>query len=265
MMRICSIASGSSGNCTYITDEKTGILIDTGVSLKKINAGLDELGTSLDDISAILITHEHIDHVGGLGVLLRKKEIPVYATGGTIRGIRGIKSLGSVNYDLFENVKADEVFSIGTLDILPVATPHDSIEPCMYRVFSEDMSAAVMTDLGYFDEYITDHLRGVNMLLLEANHDVGMVETGPYPYSLKQRILGSGGHLSNENCGKLLDMLLHDDYKGTILGHLSKENNYDKLAYESVRMEIDMSKSRYMASDFDMKVAPPVGVVTLSA
>ena len=264
-MKICSIASGSSGNCTYVSDDETSVLIDTGVSLKKITAGLDEIGVGIDDISAVLITHEHIDHVGGLGVLLRKKEIPVYATSGTIRGIRMIKSLGNVNYDLFESIRSDQVFSVGTLDVLPIATPHDSIEPCMYRIFSGERSAAVMTDLGYFDDYIIDHLRDVNMMILEANHDVGMVETGPYPYSLKQRILGSGGHLSNENCGRLLDHVLHDDYKGTILGHLSKENNYDKLAYESVRMEIDMSKSRYASNDFEMKVAPPTGVVTLCA
>lgn len=264
-MRICSIASGSSGNCTLVSDEKTNILIDTGVSLKKITAGLDEAGVGLDEISAVLITHEHIDHVGGLGVLLRKKELPVYATEGTIRGIRSVKSLGELNYDLFERVRADDVFSVGSLDILPIATPHDSIEPCMYRVFSGDTSAAVMTDLGYFDDYIVNHLNGVNLMLLEANHDVGMVETGPYPYKLKQRILGSGGHLSNENCGRLLSRVLHDDFKGSILGHLSKENNYDKLAYESVRMEIDTSGTRYRASDFEMHVAPPVGLTALSA
>ncbi len=264
-MKLCSIASGSSGNATLVSDEQTNILIDTGVSLKRITAGLSEEGLGLDDISAILITHEHIDHVGGLGVLLRKKEIPVYATDGTIRGIRAVKTLGKINYDLFESVRTDDVFSVGTLDILPIATPHDSIEPCMYRVFGREYSAAVMTDLGYYDDYIVDHLRGVNMALLEANHDVGMVEAGPYPYSLKRRILGSGGHLSNENSGKLLAKVLHDNFKGVILGHLSRENNYDKLAYESVRMEVDMAGTRYRASDFEMRVAPPDRRMSLTA
>ncbi len=254
-MRFASIASGSSGNCIYTGSDHTHLLVDAGISAKKIEQGLRELGLSGNDVNGILITHEHTDHICGLGVLLRKYEIPVYATEKTIRRILNTSTLGAMPGELFHVIQADEGFSVGDLDIDPIAISHDAADPCAYRVEHEGKAAAVMTDLGEYSGYTVEHLQNLDVLLLEANHDIRMLETGPYPYYLKQRILGTRGHLSNESAGHLLCDVLHDRMKHIFLGHLSKENNYPDLAYESVKVEISLGECPYKGSDFPITVA----------
>lgn len=254
-MELCSIASGSSGNCIYVGTENGHLLIDAGISGKRIEEGLNSIGLKTAEMQGILVTHEHIDHVAGLGVLARRYGIPLYATKGTIESVKRMKSVGKIEETLFYEVEPEREFEIGGMSIEPIAISHDAAEPVAYKIKQGQKSAAVMTDLGYYDTRIVQKLQNVDALLLEANHDVRMLETGPYPYPLKQRILGERGHLSNENCGRLLGEILHDNFKGAVLGHLSKENNYPQLAYETVRVEVDMGENPYRASDFPMYVA----------
>ncbi|MCC8085256.1 MAG: MBL fold metallo-hydrolase, partial [Clostridium sp.] len=164
-------------------------------------------------------------------------------------------SLGEFDRDLLTPICPDVDFTLGDLNVRPFKIDHDAANPVAYRVNCGDKSVAVATDMGHFDQYIIDNLQGLDALLLESNHDVRMLETGPYPYYLKRRILGDHGHLSNENAGRLLNCVLHDKLKKVFLGHLSKENNYEELAYETVRLEIDEGDCPYGASDFSISVA----------
>ncbi|MCR5746970.1 MAG: MBL fold metallo-hydrolase [Lachnospiraceae bacterium] len=254
-MRFCNIASGSSGNCTYIGDDDTHLIVDAGISGKRIEAGLNDLELTTPDITGVLITHEHTDHIGGLGILARKYGLPIYATEGTINAIQGMSKYSNIPDHLFNVVRADENFRLGSFDICPIAISHDAAEPVAYRIECDGRRAAIATDLGKYDDYIKENLRDCDILMLEANHDVHMLEVGPYPYHLKRRILGEKGHLSNDNCGRLLTELISDRLKHVILGHLSKENNMAELAYETVRMEVTMSDTDYHWGDFPVTIA----------
>jgi phosphoribosyl 1,2-cyclic phosphodiesterase len=254
-MRMCSIASGSSGNCIYVGSDHTHLLVDTGISKKRIDEGLKELEIKGEELDGILITHEHSDHIQGLGVFSRKYEVPIYATAGTIKGILSYSGLGKVSKDLFHPIRTDEELCLGDMHIHPFAISHDANEPCGYRMECGDKAVAVATDLGVYDAYTVENLKNLDAVLLEANHDIHMLEVGGYPYYLKQRILGEKGHLSNELSGRLLCDILHDNLKHIILGHLSKENNYAKLAYETVKLEVTLADNAYKGDDLDMFVA----------
>ncbi len=254
-MNLCSIASGSSGNCIYTGTEKTGILIDAGISGKRIEQGLASIDRDFKDIKGIFISHEHTDHIQGLGVLARRYAVPIYGTKGTIEAIKRCKSLGAIDENLYRYIHADEDVVIDDLVVKPFAISHDAAEPVAYRVESGEKSAAVATDLGVYNQNIVEKLQNLDVLLLESNHDIHMLQVGGYPYPLKQRILGDRGHLSNETAGKLLCQLLHDDLKAVFLGHLSKENNYEELAYETVKLEITFGSEKYKPEDFLIEVA----------
>lgn len=254
-MELCSIASGSSGNCIYVGSDAGHILIDAGISGKRIEEGLNGIGLKTAEMQGILVTHEHIDHVAGLGVLARRYGIPLYATQGTIEAVKRMKSVGKIDESLFHVIQPEVEFRVGDMTIEPISISHDAADPVAYKIKQGKKKAAVMTDLGFYDARIVQTLQNLDVLLLEANHDVRMLQTGPYPYPLKQRILGDRGHLSNENCGRLLGEVLHDNFKTVVLGHLSKENNYPQLAYETVRVEVEMGENPYRADDFPMHVA----------
>ncbi|MBR1931408.1 MAG: MBL fold metallo-hydrolase [Lachnospiraceae bacterium] len=254
-MRMCSIASGSSGNCIYVGSEATHLLVDVGISGKRTEAGLNSLGITGADLDGILVTHEHADHISGLGVIARKYGVPIYATKGTIEAIQGCSNVGQIDASLFHEVHSDVKLGIKDLVINPMKISHDAAEPVAYRISYGSQKIAICTDLGEFNDYTVECLKGMDALLLEANHDVKMLQVGPYPYHLKQRILGERGHLSNENSGRLLSRILHDKLQSVFLGHLSKENNLPELAYEAVRMEITMGDNPYRADDFRIQVA----------
>lgn len=254
-MRLCSIASGSSGNCIYVGTDATHILVDVGISGKRTEEGLNTLGLTCRDIDGIFITHEHIDHISGLGVLARKYGIPIFATKGTIAAIKQTKSVGAIDEDLFQPICADEKLIVKDMTLNPMQISHDAAEPVAYRISHGNKKIAIITDLGTYNDYTVECLKGMDALLLEANHDVNMLQVGPYPYYLKQRILGNRGHLSNELSGRLLSELLHDKMQAVVLGHLSKENNLPELAYETVRLEITMADNEYKAADFPISVA----------
>ncbi|MCI5872790.1 MAG: MBL fold metallo-hydrolase [Clostridiales bacterium] len=254
-MELCSIASGSSGNCICVGTDTCHLLVDAGISGKRIEAGLNSIDLKTEEMRGILVTHEHIDHIQGLGVLARKYGLPMYATAGTIEAILGTKSVGKIDESLFHEVRPEIDFTIGDLTIEPIAISHDAAEPVAYKFKQQDKAMAVMTDLGKYDARIIEKLKNLDVLFLESNHDVHMLQVGGYPYPLKQRILGDRGHLSNELCGKLLGEVLHDNVKTIFLGHLSKENNYPELAYETVRVEITLGENPYKGDDFPMYVA----------
>lgn len=254
-MRLCSIASGSSGNCIYVGSDTTHLLVDVGISGKRIEEGLNRLGLCGRDVNGILITHEHSDHIGGLNVIARKLNIPIYATTGTIKAIIHSKYADRVDTGLFQEVRADDKFLLGDITVNAIRTSHDAAEPVAYRFRHEDKKIGVITDLGTYNDYTVENMKGMDAILIEANHDVRMLQVGPYPYYLKQRILGDHGHLSNETSGRLLSRLLQDNMQHIVLGHLSQENNLAELAYETVRLEIENSDNAYHADDFHLHVA----------
>lgn len=262
-MRFTSIASGSSGNCTYIGSDNTHILIDAGVSKKRIEEGLKSLDLTLSDISAIFVTHEHTDHIAALHTILKKFDIPIYATGGTIQGIKASDKKAEMVNSRFVQVMADKEVMVGDMKINPMTISHDANEPCGYTVFVGDKKIGVATDLGCYNDYTVDRLSDCDSLLLEANHDIRMLQTGPYPYQLKARILGDKGHLCNEKSGELLSKLINNKLQGVFLGHLSKENNLPELAYEAVRVELQMNDSLKFNDGFPIMVADRSAISTV--
>lgn len=254
-MELCSIASGSSGNCIYVGSNATHLLVDAGISGKKVESGLNTIGLSCRDLDGIMITHEHSDHIVGLGVLSRKYHIPIYATPKTLEAITQNKSLGKIEEELLIPIQADHSFMIKDIAVNPMKISHDAVDPVAYRFKYGNRKIAVVTDIGSYNDYTIESLKGMDALLLEANHDVNMVQVGPYPYRLKQRILGDRGHLSNELTGRLLGLLAHDNLQTVVLGHLSKDNNMPELAYQTVRVELTMGINAYRGNEFPIMVA----------
>ncbi len=254
-MKLLSISSGSSGNCYYVGNDNTHILVDAGISGKKIECGLNQIGIKGNELSGVLITHEHIDHVKGIGVLARKYNIPIYATDDTIFEIKHMKSLGDIPNDLFVRIEPDNKFMINDITIDPTSIWHDAADPVCYSMFDGNKKISIATDLGNYDDYIVDKLKDSDIMVIEANHDIRMLQAGPYPYYLKQRILGNYGHLSNERSGQLIKTLLNNHIKGILLGHLSKENNFEELAYETVKLELSDNEFTNDVREFGLCVA----------
>lgn len=251
MIKLCSLASGSSGNCVYVGNEDTHILIDVGISMKKVKEGLEAIDVDIRSLDAIFVTHEHSDHVKGVGVMARKHRIPIYTRPKTFQSTIKQRAIGVVDPDLFREVKADEAVMIGTIKVVPFKSSHDAVDPLCYTFYAEDKKISVATDLGNYDDYIMDHLRDSNALFIEANHDVRMLEVGPYPFFLKQRILSDVGHLSNDLSASLICELYNELLDHVILGHLSHENNMPDVAFETVKLEVD---SRLTLEEGDLNI-----------
>ncbi len=254
-MKLMNIASGSSGNCTFIGTDDTSLLVDAGISMKRIEEGLATIDMSLRDIDGIFITHEHSDHIKGLKAVSRKYEVPIYLTEGTMNQLMYNSLTRDIDTELYSVIDSCSSFDLRSINVMSHDISHDAAEPVCYS-FSDGVSKiSVATDLGTYDDELVSFLKESDMLLLEANHDIRMLETGPYPYYLKRRILGNRGHLSNETSGRLLRVLLNDHIKAIILGHLSKENNFPELAYETVKLEIADNPFTDDVRDFNLTVA----------
>ncbi len=254
-MRMMSIASGSSGNSVYAGSDTTHILIDAGISKKRIEEGLNSIGLTVGDLSAVFISHEHSDHISSVCTVLNKSNALCYATQPTIDAMFRMKAFAKADRERFVAIDKGRDVAVGDLQIHPFAIPHDAADPVMYRVKYGNSRGAVCTDLGEYDEGIINALKGLDALYLEANHDIRMLQMGPYPYPLKQRILGRRGHLSNETAGHLLGKVICDRTRHVFLSHLSKENNLPELAYEAVRLEVNMADVPFCDADFDLQVA----------
>ena len=254
-MKLMNIASGSQGNCTFVGTEKTAFLVDSGISMKKTEEGLNSVNLSLKDIDGIFITHEHIDHVKSLGTIMRKYGTPVYLTEKTRDAVLSMTSLGKMDTSLLKIIDNRNTFKIKDMDISTHPISHDAADPVCYSFSDGKSKAALATDLGCYDDDMISFLSDHDSLLIEANHDIRMLEAGPYPYQLKKRILGDKGHLSNESSGLLIRELLNDHIKNIILGHLSHENNFIELAYETVKEELKGNPYTDDVRDFNLNVA----------
>lgn len=230
MLTLYTIASGSEGNCLLIRDEQTYLLVDAGISCKRITAALGQLGLTPGDLSGILITHEHTDHVCGLATLVKKNPIPLYATAPTGRQL-AYRIAGVA--PLLREIAGGDVFHLGQIRVSVFSTCHDAACSVGYR-FDGDGSIGVMTDTGYVTDAAYEALQGVEVMVLESNHDVQMLKMGPYPYHLKQRILSDQGHLSNEAAARFAYLLAENGTRDFVLAHLSKENNMPVLALQTV-------------------------------
>lgn len=252
MSRLYPIASGSSGNCTYIANGNDGILIDAGISAKAITDGLALAGVDPLTLRGIFITHEHTDHISGLRVFSKKYGLPIFASEQTAAAITAAGAADESAITVIE-----DSIPAGSLNITRFATSHDCPGSSGYRIdFGDGRCCAVCTDLGYVSDTVRQALTGCKAVLFESNHDVAMLQKGPYPEVLKRRILGDKGHLSNNACAVELPRLVESGTTHIILGHLSRENNRPDIAHTSAAAAL-MEKKMAEDIDYILYVAPP--------
>lgn len=232
MLRIAALGSGSSGNALLVRSDTTLLLVDCGFSLKETVARMATLGVSPADIDAVLVSHEHGDHLKGVGPLSRKHQVPVWLTHGTYHQARDNR------FPIVKLFHAHEPFLIGDIGIDPFPTPHDAAESCQFVFSQRETRFANVTDLGALTPHVQQKLEGVHGLLLECNYDNEMLRNGPYPPSLQARIKSSYGHLGNDQAGELLAQLDHPAMQCILLGHLSEQNNTDEAALAAVERHL---------------------------
>jgi phosphoribosyl 1,2-cyclic phosphodiesterase len=225
-LRVCVLGSGSKGNCTYIESPEGRILIDAGLSAREIERRLRQIERSPAALDGVLISHEHSDHIHGVGALARRYKLPVYANSATWQRAQHVVGL----VDDLREFWTGAPFVIKDLVIDPFSLPHDADDPVAFRLTWRRRSMAIVTDLGYPSQLVRERIRGCHLLVLEANHDDAMLKAGPYPWPLKQRIGGKSGHLSNLQSSQLLRDVLHDELEHVVLAHLSEINNHPELA-----------------------------------
>lgn len=236
MLNFCSLYSGSSGNSLFVETPDTRLLIDAGVSSKKIENALLDINIEPSSLDGILITHEHSDHVQGLGTFSKKFDLPVFVNEETLNAMpKQRDKIASKNIKTF---KVSDKFSIGDLDIKPFSIPHDAANPCGFNIWKEDKKISIATDIGHMTNDILKCLEESLFVMLEANYDPEVLRCSSYPFILKSRIAGPTGHLSNEMAGKTISHLLQSGLKNSMLGHLSKESNFPELAYQTVMDEL---------------------------
>ena len=251
-LRFAPLFSGSSGNAIYVGTDRTNLLIDAGVSGSRVLDELKTVGVNPSDLDGILVTHEHSDHIKGVGVLARKLRVPIYATEGTWAGMEA--KLGKISLNQQAIIQTESPFYIGDLDITAFPTPHDALEPCGFAFSNGCARFAIATDIGYAREGWMKYILGADAVLLEANYDPDMLTAGSYPFELKKRILSRKGHLSNDDAGVVAAKLVQSGAKQIILGHLSKENNFPELALRTVEL-ILRQNGIDSESDLDLRVA----------
>ena len=237
MLKFCSLYSGSSGNSFFIQSKYANLLVDAGVSGKKIVDALASINVDITNISAILVTHEHSDHTQSIATLSKKYNIPVFANEKTWNALEEKKSKISENNIFY--FKNNQTFHIDDLDILPFDIPHDAADPCGFSICNSRSKISIATDIGHITNSILDNLKNSNFILLESNYEPNVLKYSSYPYRLKQRIASPIGHLSNIEAGKTINYLTDFGVKNVMLGHLSHENNFPELAYKSVLEQID--------------------------
>ena len=254
MLKFCSLYSGSSGNSSLVQSKNINILVDAGVSGKKIVDALASINVGIEHISAILITHEHIDHTQSISTLSKKYNIPVYANKKTWDAMPDKKSkISNDNVCYFNNNKP---FTLNDITVHPFDIPHDAANPCGFTISDSESKLSIATDIGHMTTSILDNIKNSNFLLLEANYEPDVLKCSSYPFHLKERIASPIGHLSNIEAGKTINYLADFGVKNIMLGHLSKENNFPELAYKSVLEQIENKEltlnvaSRFEPSEF---------------
>lgn len=236
MFNFCSLYSGSSGNSLFVETQNTKLLIDAGVSSKKIEEALWDININPSSLNGILVTHEHTDHVQGLGTLSKKFNLPVFVNQETLDAMP--KQRDKIPSNHIKTFKICDKFSIGDLAIKPFSIPHDAANPCGLNIWKDDKKISIATDIGHMTNDILKQLEESLFIMLEANYDPEVLRCSSYPFTLKSRIAGPTGHLSNEIAGKTISYLLKSGLKNAMLGHLSKESNFPELAYQTVVDEL---------------------------
>lgn len=251
MLNFCSLFSSSEGNSLFVQNKETNILVDSGVSGKKIEEALSSINCDIKNIDGIIITHEHIDHIRSLGTLSKKYNIPVYANKETWDAMPEQKNKVSIeNQRLYSPYKE---FNIGNLKVLPFEIPHDAANPCGFNIFSDNSKLSIATDLGHVPPNIFELLENSAFIMLESNYDTEVLKYCSYPYSLKRRIDGPNGHLSNNSAGQIISKLIDTGLESVMLGHLSKESNFPDLAYKTVIEELQ--SNNYNENTINLRVA----------
>ena len=223
-VRVCVLGSGSRGNSTLIATEKTRILVDAGFSKRETYARLETIGERAGGFDAIVISHEHIDHVKGLETLASDSKAPIYISAATREAIPW-----NGRAKTFEMFSPGEKFTIGDIEISPFTVPHDAADPVAFRIDTQGIRIGVVTDLGYVPEHVKRHVSGCHCLIFESNHDLDMLKVGPYPWHVKQRVMGRHGHLSNMATAEFLREDFDGDAQVLVLAHLSENNNHPEL------------------------------------
>ncbi|MFD2045665.1 MBL fold metallo-hydrolase [Ornithinibacillus salinisoli] len=231
-LRFSVLASGSSGNAFYVESDQEKILVDAGLSGKQLDRLFHDVDVDPSALSGILVTHEHSDHIKGLGIIARKYNLPIYANERTWRAMD--RSLGKLTVDQKFYFGMEEVKTFGDLEIESFGVSHDAAEPMFYVFRHDGKKVALVTDLGYVSERIKKTVEDADAYIFEANHDVEMLRMGRYPWNVKRRILGDSGHVSNEDCGLALADIIGNRTKRIYLAHLSQDNNMKDLARMSV-------------------------------
>lgn len=252
MLNFCSLYSGSSGNSLFIESENTKLLIDAGMSCKKIEEGLHSIEINPSSIDAILVTHEHSDHVKGISTISKKFDIPIFSAKETFDAMPSqTEKIPEKNINYF---KPSEKFYINDLEILPFSIPHDAANPCGFNIIKDNKhQISIATDIGHMTKSIVNYLENSEFILLESNYDIEVLKCCAYPYKLKSRIASEIGHLSNIMAGKTISYLLKNgNLKTAMLGHLSKESNFPELAYQTV---IDEILSNHFDNSINLSVA----------
>ena len=253
MSRFCTLCSSSSGNSTYIGHTGGGILIDAGTNAKQLTLALEKISVDPASLKAIFITHEHADHIGALRVFASRYNIPVYASGGTLRAL---EKAGHLRGEFAIHEMTGKGTEVCGMNITDIVTSHDSAESRGYTVeMPDERKISVITDTGIITQDIIDKATGSDLILLESNHDKEMLNNGPYPYHLKQRILSDKGHLSNEDCAKAARHFVNTGTSRLILGHLSRENNTATAAYNTTNNELG-KMGAIQGMDYILQVAP---------
>lgn len=247
-MRFALLGSGSRGNATLVAEGNTCLLIDCGFSVREVERRMGRLGTSPGQLSAVVVTHEHHDHLAGVGPLARKYRLPVWLTAGTERA--GSKRLGELPHR--ELLNCHSHFAIGGLELCPFPVPHDAREPCQFVFSNGDKRLGVLTDTGRSTQHIERQLDACDALILESNHDLHMLASGPYPPALQARVGGGLGHLSNEQAAGILQRIDSGSLQHVVAAHLSEKNNRPELAVEALSAALDCGQEWITLADQDI-------------
>lgn len=236
-MRFSILASGSTGNSLYIETDEHAFLVDAGMSGKKIEGLLGSINRSMKQIDGIFVTHEHSDHIKGIGVLARKYKTPIYANAKTWQAMDGL--VGEIPVDQRFHFDMETVKTFGSLDIQSFAVSHDAADPMFYTFNEGDRKLAIITDTGYVSDRMKGHIQGADSFVFESNHDVSMLQMGRYPWSIKRRILSDVGHVSNEDAAVAMSEVVAQKEAHIYLAHLSIDNNMKDLARMSVAQTLE--------------------------
>jgi len=251
MLNLISLFSSSKGNCTYVCSDNTKILIDIGVSTKRLVESLNAKQINPEEIQGILITHEHSDHIKGIKVFSKRYNVPVFASKNTWPTLVSLDIKNDLKNDFEPNIK----FTIGDIDVLPFSIPHDAIDPCGFNLMCKKEKVTIATDIGHITPSLLASFENSQTILLESNHDINMLRAGKYPYLLKQRIIGNYGHLSNITSAETVEYLIKKGTKKFILAHLSEDNNVPSLALATVKSRL--STNNIDLTDISIEVANP--------